>query len=394
MDASSDKILADKVYWIDPLKGNTLIVGNIFTGENGVEYKIIQSKNISSDGFQAMAVIPKVNNKFNKHDIQLAYAGTNPGDWHDLLTDGSDINIANGARQGTGQHATHGQFKNAADFYDVVANKYGAQNIKHITGHSLGGAEALYVAALYHKPVTTFSPANPTLYLTEKDVKWLKKHPELVTNYYHGSDKIANWLTKYGLGHSVSVSEFTSNQAKGWLAGLGFNGHMLDSYHVDKNGSIVMSPEASIELAKLQLKAFENRLNKGGLNHAEKIALDAFEALNMAIMLSQVAEDGIDKIIKNYTDTIVKLEPLWHQTLAAANNVGQHLSHNEIISALEGGGVTHKTVVDDPVTELTAKITAAKVVKEDYIKLANNIKKVIDSKLATDVELARLFANG
>lgn len=119
--------------------------------------------------------------------------------------------------------------------------------------------------------------------------------------------------------------------------------------------------------------------------------MDSVEALVVASELSKTAEDGIDKIIKKYQDTIDGFEPLWQRTLTSADTIGQHLTQVEIDNALEQGGITYQAVVVDPTTKLQGKIENAKKVKQDYVGLSNKIKETVQSKIEFDEQLAGLF---
>ena len=86
----SNEELSRLVYNVDPQKKKPPYkTGDYFKGKDGKWYHIISAQNIKEDGFQAMAVVPKINGKYDNSQIQIAYAGTNKNDWHDLLADGT-----------------------------------------------------------------------------------------------------------------------------------------------------------------------------------------------------------------------------------------------------------------------------------------------------------------
>ena len=70
----------------------------------------------------------------------IAYRGTNPLNLEDLAV---DLDIAFGLRK-------HKRFQEAEDLYKIVCQKY---HNAQVTGHSLGGALALFVNDLYGVPV-------------------------------------------------------------------------------------------------------------------------------------------------------------------------------------------------------------------------------------------------
>lgn len=245
----TENYLADSVYKVDSkAKGGHIHKGDTITAPDGTNYRVLEKRDNTDNGFQGMAVAPVYGKKVDTSNIQIAYAGTNIGDINDVGADGTDINAVP-SLDGNGKTATHGQFKSADNFYERVKKNYGAANIKNIVGHSLGGAEALYIAGKHKKPVTTFSSADPTLHLNKKEMAWLNKHPELVSNYYHKGDPVASWLKNHGLGKSIAVGEFHSDQA-GWTKYIGLNGHYLDSYRFDKAGNLITKDGSSIVTKK------------------------------------------------------------------------------------------------------------------------------------------------
>jgi hypothetical protein len=80
----------------------------------------------------------------------VAYRGTNPMDMADLAAD---------AAVALGWNHMSGRFWEADSTYQAAVKKYGAENVE-VTGHSLGGAEALYVARKYGAGGTVFNPGE------------------------------------------------------------------------------------------------------------------------------------------------------------------------------------------------------------------------------------------
>jgi hypothetical protein len=80
----------------------------------------------------------------------ISYRGTNPLDVADLAAD---------AAIALGWNHMSGRFWEADRTYQAAVKKYGADNVE-VTGHSLGGAEALYVARKYGAGGTVFNPGE------------------------------------------------------------------------------------------------------------------------------------------------------------------------------------------------------------------------------------------
>jgi hypothetical protein len=80
----------------------------------------------------------------------ISYRGTNITDMADLAAD---------AAIAIGWNHMSGRFWEADRTYQAAVKKYGADNVE-VTGHSLGGAEALYVARKYGAGGTVFNPGE------------------------------------------------------------------------------------------------------------------------------------------------------------------------------------------------------------------------------------------
>lgn len=79
----------------------------------------------------------------------LAYKGTTPSQWKDLAADA-------GILAGLPSHLI-GRFRGADAAYRRARTKYGEANLE-VTGHSLGGSQALYVGRKYGAKGTAFEP--------------------------------------------------------------------------------------------------------------------------------------------------------------------------------------------------------------------------------------------
>ena len=109
---------------------------------NGAKFEVLDTAydNYSS-GMQA-ATLQNV----ETGEYVIAYQGTDPSDWKDIVT---DVSLA-GFR-------IHPQLKDAQDYYKTMNERYG---IQYVCGNSLGGALANHVAVL-NKDIqsVTYNPA-------------------------------------------------------------------------------------------------------------------------------------------------------------------------------------------------------------------------------------------
>lgn len=80
--------------------------------------------------------------------LTLAFRGTDPKNWQDL---GTDVLLGLGI---VGQSA---RFQNSLEVARAAVAKYGRENV-HVTGHSLGGSQALYVNQMLDVSASAFNP--------------------------------------------------------------------------------------------------------------------------------------------------------------------------------------------------------------------------------------------
>ncbi|CAH1856990.1 hypothetical protein [Convivina intestini] len=198
-DYQCSLICAD-VYYLDrkEYRENSLHNGQV-VGRPDFEYKIIYALDDAQTGFQGMAIVPKIANDFDEHQIYISFAGTNPNDPRDLYTDATQIRQArqrlNTASSGDQDYAqSKSQFNVVDRFWTHLVKKMKVKpaDIQGVTAHSLGGALALYLAARHRLPAVTFSSADPRDRLSVSQIKYIKEHTNQYHNYYHPQDWIAN----------------------------------------------------------------------------------------------------------------------------------------------------------------------------------------------------------
>lgn len=380
---------------------------------DGQKYQVIKtidtndpqnSHGYDANGFQGMAVAPvSEGDKVDYTHITVAYAGTNFNDNKDI---GQDIQGVGGGNHKTlrvldedgNKNVISSQFSSARQFYRQVQTKYPESTID-TTGHSLGGALALSVASHYHLSATVFSAPDPWKAMTTKERLWSLAHPDQLTNYRHHGDLWSETDSK-----TLDIDGFTGTTiwcettAKGLLKK--HDTHMLSTFIFNKKGRIKAlkaQMKDDVQLLDEKQKAISSlvkSLKKSGdaFTHAEKIAVDAVEAIALADSLSKIALDGIGKIIKQYQDGIDTFEPLWQQTIQSATLLGAHLTQDEVLQALADGGVTYQSVVDEPIKRMATRISQAQTVGQEYLVLATNIKTVVEKMITTDQELAGMFS--
>ena len=404
------------VYKVDKLKSNSPWRQGIKFYENyeektGQKFKVIKtidtndpknSHGYDSNGFQGMAVA-SVNSggEVDYSHITVAYAGTNSADYKDNSEDIQGIGAGNrntlGINEPGRQYILDSQFNSALKFYKQVHAEYPNANLD-TTGHSLGGAMALFVASHFQVSSTVFSAPDPWKVMTNKERIWALAHPGLLTNYRHHGDLFSggpSWLM--GINGYTGTIIWSETTATGLSKVV--DTHMLSTFKFDQKGrtktlSNLMSSD--VDLLQKKQSAITKLVNSlkssgGSFTHAEKIAVDAVEAVSIADSLTKIAVDGISDIIQNYNAVMDEFGPLWEETMKAAEIMGPHLSHTEVMAELERAGVTRRTVVDEPIEELEEEVKALRDIGNEYMLLATHIKIAVDRMMETDTELAGMF---
>ncbi len=87
----------------------------------------------------------------SKNKAVIAYKGTDPKHVSDLIADGQIFN-------GMDEYLS-GRFRGAEKAYRNTAKKYGKENVQ-VTGHSLGGSQAVHVGRKYGVEGTAFKPGS------------------------------------------------------------------------------------------------------------------------------------------------------------------------------------------------------------------------------------------
>ena len=139
------------------------------------EYQSYDSKKLQKVAGYPESVINK--------DITIAYAGTSS--WQDVKTDVREI-------AQNDKHA-NGAFQSALDYANVIEQRYSKKDGYTIstTGHSLGGAEAIYIAVLKGYNAITYGAAGSGL--TDAQIK---NYKGVIVNIYDTSDTVTSgWMT-------------------------------------------------------------------------------------------------------------------------------------------------------------------------------------------------------
>ncbi|WP_088816486.1 MULTISPECIES: DUF6792 domain-containing protein [Listeria] len=193
--------IKDNQYW-SLAKGayEDYSVGSLIRDVDGKRWRVVL-KESTKNGYQGYAVVPaeeyiedKSGNIFSGKDqtyenIVILSRGTEPTKMdHDLVTDAQYVVL------GKDKNKKPNQFRDAENFYQVVQQRFSPQNM-YVTGHSLGGAISLDLAAEYGAKGVTFAAPNIYQILSPEAKKRVDtgSTENLIIDYTHEGEQIGLW---------------------------------------------------------------------------------------------------------------------------------------------------------------------------------------------------------
>jgi hypothetical protein len=403
-------------------KGNSMQAMTTATIKD--EYKSYDSRELQK--------VPGYPESVINNDITISYAGTNG--WQDIKTDVREI--------GRNDKHTNGAFQSALDYANVIEQRYSKKDGYTIstTGHSLGGAEAIYIAVLKGYNAITYGAAGSGL--TDAQIK---NYKGTIINIYDTSDAVTSgWMTG-GQKKIPFLSIGIDN--KGWK----LFGHSRDQFKVDKKGNYVnkygdivvysdLNGGISIEQTllaqsivenKMQMRRLEHygvdkmggkkeyqRLKKenewlqtqidsftklnvlrkkftasgGGLSGNEQIYLDDSQALAIVKLASSKFDMAMENVVKLYKDAIRELEEMWQEGRSTIQSNCPDLSYGEVLDAMQAMGCTEQTMVTIPSQGFQEKLSLAHQMSSKFSDLTKDITAKIDELVQRDQELAKQLA--
>lgn len=363
------------------------------------------------------------------NDITISYAGTSS--WQDVKTDVREI--------GFNDKHVDGAFQSALAYANVIEQRFSKEDGYTIftTGHSLGGAEAIYVSVLKGYDAFTYGAAGSGLTDTQ-----IENYNGVIVNLYDTSDMVTSGLMTGGK-HKIPFYSFGLDNA-GWK----LFGHSRDQFKLDNKGNYInkygdisiysdLNGGISIEQTLLaqtliannmQIRRFEhygvdklggnkeyqrlkkenhwlqtqidsfNKLNVlrkklmasgGGLSGSEQIYLDDSQALTVVKLVASKFDLAMENVVKIYQDGIQELEELWQEGISALKNSTPDLSYGELMEVVQAVGCTEQTMVTIPSQEFQEKLSLAKQMNSKFITLTNEISAKIRELVERDQGLAR-----
>lgn len=447
-----NRILSDKVYGVEKNKvqenqrlENTdyIVLDIVDTNKDTLEMETAPRNN----SMQAMAVaeikdefkndkdikkVPGYPQSVVKKEITIAYAGTSSlKDWTT-----NAMEIALNAKY------ENGAFSSAIDYAKEIETKYPKENGFTIgtTGHSLGGAEAIYVAALLGYNALTYGAAGSGL--TDAQIKQYKG---TIVNLFDTTDSVTSGVLTGGRKKIPFLSVGIDNS---WWRTAG---HSLDQFEVDKKGNYInkygdivvysdLNGGISIEQTliaqsivknNMQMRRLEHygadktggkkeyqRLKKenkwlqaqidsftkinvlhkkltasgGGLSGNEQIYLEDSQALIIVNLVSSKFELAMENVVKLYNEAIRELEGMWQEGRSTIQSSCPDLSYGEVLDAMQVMGCTEQTMVTVPSQEFQEKLSLANQMSSKFSALIKDITTKIGELVQRDQELAKQLA--
>lgn len=299
------------------------------------------------------------------------------------------------------------RYANTQEFIKKIKNKY---DIDFITGHSLGGREAVILGMSNGIPnIVVYNPAPiAARYLDSNSrlFKLYKGYKGNITRVVSDKDWLTNLIkgnTKYTyFGNEIVVHNGKSHEMDGFLTEkeqkiIKKELKKLQGYAEENNKSFVknsnnaMSKLASIEL----LRANMMTTNGGWLSSSQQKVLESLTALTIAQSFNQLIEDEINQIKKMYNEKKKKFEKNWEDAQKAGNAVGEDLSVSEVLNALDEGQVNESSMVREPEQMISLKERQLSTIKSsisNYIlRVRLSINEIVDKDQALASQIGGLL---
>lgn len=308
-------------------------------------------------------VIGMTGTNFKKEALAKRYSGN--GDKQDKIdSDETEKDLISDFAIGISPPSDKSKhYEETQEFIKKIKNKY---DIDFITGHSLGGREAVILGMSNGIPnIVVYNPApisifnlNPNSPEGKRLLELYKNYKGNITRFVAENDELTENLKKYkhfmffgndivlknGKGHSMDgfLTEQEQKAIKKELKKV--QGYVEENNKsFVKNSNNAMSKLASIEL----LRANMMTTNGGWLSSSQQKVLESLTALTIAQSFNQLIEDEINQIKKMYNEKKKKFEKNWEDAQKAGNAVGKDITVSEVLEALNEGQVNESSMVGD-----------------------------------------------
>ncbi|HHV8920291.1 TPA: hypothetical protein ACURE6_000597 [Staphylococcus aureus] len=311
---------------------------------------------------------------------------------------GADINIGLHSVTDKDPH-----FKGTQDFIKEIKKDY---DIDIITGHSLGGRDAMILGMSNDiKHIVVYNPAPLAikdvsgLYADEEELKKLiEKYDGHIVRFVSDEDEldadVRNHLyetagekivLKNGEGHSMSGFLMSGTQAI-ILAEL----NKVKGYQDENNKSLKsVRKQTRHRLHKVEtLRANWIQTTGGSLSSSQQQLLEALTALTIAEGLNQLVNEESQHLKKMYHAMAHKFGDNWKKTQEVGNEIGEKLTSEEVIDELRKGGAYESKLETDPKRKIDDKIKKLNDVYKNCNGYIAKIKQSIEAIVSNDQMLA------
>ncbi|MCQ1427723.1 hypothetical protein NNH80_05740 [Staphylococcus aureus] len=318
----------------------------------------------------------------------------------------SDVQIGTSPPSDNSKH-----YEETQEFIKKIKNKY---DIDFITGHSLGGREAVILGMSKGIPnIVVYNPAPISIFSLDPNSPDGKRLLELYKNYKGNitrfvaeNDELTENLKKYkhyvffgndkvfknGKGHEME-GFLTKEEQKAIKKEL----KKLQGYAEKNNKSFVKhSNNAISKLASIELlRANMMTTNGGWLSSSQQKVLESLTALTIAQSFNQLIEDEINQIKKMYNEKKKKFEKNWEDAQKAGNAVGKDITVNEVLEALDEGHVNESSMVGEPKKMISAKekqlSTIGSSISNYITRVRSSINEIVDKDQALASQIGDLL---
>ena len=126
----------------------------------------------------------------------------------------------------------------------------------------------------------------------------------------------------------------------------------------------------------------------GALSSSQQKLLACLTALSIAEGLNQLVEEEFQRLKKMYHEMDKKFEKNWEEAQESGNEIGKHLSGDEVLSALDAGNINEYKLVTTPQNKISIKLSQLSNVSLQYSMYVSKIKNSINEIVNKDQMLA------